>query len=830
MEFEADIKDGKYGRVKIRIEGGKLYVDDKEYELKNIKEVKLVEGLGLNKIYVNYKGRDILLVEFTNNRREEMIRFYEILKSGVISEEGDNKEKGEKKGVTKFALSIISPYKWRIALGVLISFSLVVLSLIPPYLLKTLINGALLNKNFNLLVFITLALVGVNVFNVALSALQNIILNLNGQRIINELRNRLYKHVMQMSSSFIDRYNTGRILSRLTTDINNTLWFVTWGIPAIITNIGTIIGVGVALFLITPSLGIYALIPMPVIIFGTLGYRRKSKVAYHRLWRRSADISSVLTDTIPNIDTIKSYVREDFEEGRLERISKELIDAQMKVIKTNLTWFPMISLTISTVTVIIWFVGGEEVLNNTLQLGTLVAFVTYTSMFYQPVQNLISSVIPFTQQSLTSMERIIEVLNAESEIKESETAKEKEIEGEIEFKHVTFGYEKVRPIIKDFNLRIRKGEKVAIVGRSGSGKSTIIKLLLRLYDPQEGEILIDGVPIRELKLKEYREQVGLIRAEPTIFYGTVEYNIRYGKLDAKPEEIIAAAMASGAHDFIMEMPFAYDTHLGERGNKISSGQKQMIEIARLFLKRPRLLLLDEATASVDSLSEKQIMERLLTQFKDNTVIIIAHRLSTLLYADRIIVMENGRIVEEGTFEELVKKRGKFYEIFESQIPYLEAKRVDKKSVSFDDYLEMLKPADVEVLNEDSIVVNGVKYNSVRFYKPFPITRPYFLLIKTSERYFTVEDYRKIKGAEIVERVLNEYYFIPKIEEIKRIDTTGDEFVWEVKTDKGFTTFKTRGRTSIVRSNGKIFIIDVNDDLYVIEKLDKRSWKILESII
>jgi len=830
MEFEADVKDGKYETVKVKIEGGKIYVNDEEYELKGIKDVKLVEGLGLNKIYINYMGKEVLLVEFTNNKREEMIRFYEILKNGIIPEEVDNKERGEKRGVTKFALSLISPYKWRIVLGVILSFSLVVLSLIPPYLLKTLINGALLGKNFSLLLVVTLTLVGVNVLNIVLSALQNIVLNLNGQRIINELRNRLYKHVMQMSSSFIDRYNTGRILSRLTTDINNTLWFVTWGIPAIITNIGTIIGVGIALFLITPSLGIYALIPMPVIIFGTIGYRRKSKIAYHRLWRRSADISSILTDTIPNIDTIKSYVREDFEEGRLERISKELIDAQMRVIKTNLTWFPIISLTISTVTVIIWFIGGEDVLDSTLQLGTLVAFVTYTSMFYQPVQNLISSVIPFTQQSLTSMERIIEVLNAESDIKENENAKVKEIEGEIEFKHVTFGYEKIRPIVKDFNLRIKKGEKVAIVGRSGSGKSTIIKLLLRLYDPQEGKILIDGVPIKELKLKEYRDQVGLIRAEPTIFYGTVEYNIRYGNLNAKPEEIIAAAMASGAHDFIMEMPFAYDTHLGERGNKISSGQKQMIEIARLFLKRPKLLLLDEATASVDSLSEKQIMERLLTQFEENTIVIIAHRLSTLLYADRIIVMENGRVVEEGTFEELVKKRGKFYEIFESQIPYTETKRVVRRTLSYDDYLKMLKPVNVEVIDKDTIVVNGVKYNNVKFYKPFPITKPYFLLIKTSERYFTVEDYRKIKGTEIVERVLNEYYFIPRIEEIKRIDTTGDEFVWEVKTDKGFTTFKTRGRTSIVRTNGRIFIIDVNDDLYIIEKLNKKSWKILESII
>lgn len=245
------------------------------------------------------------------------------------------------------------------------------------------------------------------------------------------------------------------------------------------------------------------------------------------------------------------------------------------------------------------------------------------------------------------------------------------MKGEIEFRGVTFGYDGVRPVVKGLNLKIRKGEKVAIVGRSGSGKSTIVKLLLRLYDPQEGEILVDGIPLNELDLKHYREQVGLIRAEPTIFYGTMEYNIRYGKLEARPEEIIAAAMASGAHDFVIRMPLAYDTHLGERGNRLSSGQRQMIETARLFLKGPKLVILDEATSSVDSLTERKIMGTLMAQFRDSTVIMIAHRISTLQYADRIVVMDDGRVVEEGTLEELLKSRGKFYEIFQSQIPYMD---------------------------------------------------------------------------------------------------------------------------------------------------------------
>ncbi|BDC18844.1 DUF1854 domain-containing protein [Acidianus sp. HS-5] len=830
MEFEADVNEGRFSKIKIILHDGKLEVNGNVYNLSDIEDVVLEEGLGINRIYIKNKGKKVLIAEFTNKKKEELLTLYYALKNKNVEIQSP---KEKKRNVRHFLLSLISPYKYRVILGTILSSILVILSLIPPYLLKILINNVFEEKEVYLFIILVVSLIAVNVLNVIISAIQNFLLNLNGQRIVNSLRLKLYKHVMDMSSSFIDRYNTGRILSRLTTDISNTLWFVTWGIPAMITNVGTIIGVGVAIFLITPSLGIYSLIPFPIIIFGTIMYRRRSKIAYHKLWRRTADISSLLTDTIPNIDSIKSYVKEDFESNRLSKLNSEVISSQMNVIKTNLTWFPLISASISIITIIIWYLGGEEVLAGKIELGSLVAFVTYTTMFYQPVQNLINNVIPFSQQSLTSMDRLMEVFNAESDVRNPAEPKKIEVRGEVELKDVTFSYDQVKPIIKEVNLKVSKGEKVAIVGKSGSGKSTVVKLLLRLYDPQSGEILIDGVPLKELDLKSYREQVGLIRAEPTIFYGTVEYNIRYGKLNAKPEEIIASAMASGAHDFIMEMPFAYDTHLGERGNKISSGQKQMIEIARLFLKNPKMLILDEATASVDSYTERKIMDTLLSQFKDSTIIMIAHRVSTLYYADRIIVMEDGRIVEEGTLYELIRKKGKFYEIFQTQIPYMEEIKPGIEGRGFNYYLEMLKPVDLEVVDENKVKISGTLYAVENFWKPFPITRPSFLLIETSEgRYFTVEDFRKVKGEEILEKVVEARYFIPKIERILKIDTTGDEFVWSVITNKGDTTFKTRGRNSLFRVDGKVFIIDTEDDVFEIEfnSIDKRSAKMIDSIL
>ncbi|MFP3164112.1 MAG: DUF1854 domain-containing protein [Acidianus hospitalis] len=838
MDFEADVNDGKFFRVKISLHDGKLEVNGNSYNLSDIEDVSLEEGLGINRIYITYKGRKVLIAEFTNRKKEGLLTLYYALKNrydGRKEEREEEERKTRKKKDTRhFIISLISPYKYKIILGTILSSILVILSLIPPYLLKILINNVFQDREIYLFPILIASLISVNVLNVILSALQNFILNLNGQRIVNELRLKLYKHVMEMSSSFIDRYNTGRILSRLTTDISNTLWFVTWGIPSIITNVGTIVGVGVAIFLITPSLGLYALIPFPIIVLGTIMYRKRSKIAYHKLWRRTADISSLLTDTVPNIDSIKSYVKEDFESKRLSRLNGEVINAQMNVIKTNLTWFPLISASISIISVIIWYVGGEEVLAGKIELGSLVAFVTYTTMFYQPVQNLINNVIPFTQQSLTSMDRLMEVFNAESDVKIADNPKKIEVKGNVEFINVTFSYDQVKPIIKDFSLEVKKGEKIAIVGKSGSGKSTVVKLLLRLYDPQSGEILIDGVPLKELDLKNYREQLGLIKAEPTIFYGTVEYNIRYGKIDAKPEEIVAAAMASGAHDFIMEMPFAYDTHLGERGNKISSGQKQMIEIARLFLKNPKMLVLDEATSSVDSYSERKIMDTIISQFKDSTIIMIAHRISTLYYADRIIVMEEGRIVEEGTLEELLKKKdSKFYQIFQTQIPYIEETKPRIEGKGFSYYLEMLKPVDLEILSKNKVVYEGTVYEVKSYYKPFPITRPYFLLIETNEgRYFTVEDFRKVKGSEIIEEELERKYFIPKIERIVKIDTTGDEFVWKVITNKGNTSFKTRGRNSLFKVDGKVFIIDTEDDVFEIElnAIDKKSAKMIDAIL
>ncbi|WP_162568984.1 ABC transporter ATP-binding protein [Acidianus sulfidivorans] len=670
-EFESDLTlDKKFGKLEIKLFNDNLVLDDGKnkmiYDLSKLKNVKLNEGFGINAITAEYDGKDVELFFFTNKVKTKIVELYEIL-SSITSKSYLSIEKRSKntnnQSVIRWLLSLISPYKLRLGLGIIFSLLLVIASLTPPYLLKIFINNVLSVKgNYGLFDELIIILIAVYSAIVGITILQNYLLNYLGQKLSNELRVRIYEHVNKLSLGFIENFQSGRILSRITTDVGNTQWFLIWGIPTLLTNLVTIIGIGVIVFLMNPFLGIFSILPIPAIIIGTVIYRRKSRLKFHKVWRRSADITSLLTDTIPSSIIVRSYANEDYENFRLKKLTQDLFSSQMEVVKLNVSWWPLLGFILSLTTVIIWLVGGKDVINGTLELGTLVAFITYLSMFYQPIQNL-TNIIPFMQQAFTSAERILEIINSEPDIKEKDNPKKIDMKGEITFDRVWFGYDPLAPVIKDVSLKIKPGEKIGIVGESGSGKTTLIKLLLRFYDPLAGKITIDGIDLKDLDLKNYRSQIGVVHADPTLLYGTVAYNISYGKQDAKPEEIIAAALMSKAHDFIMNLPLAYDTHLGERGNRLSSGQKQMIAIARALIKEPKLLIMDEPTANVDSITEREIIKSLEEAMKGRTTIIISHRFSILKYVDRIIVMDKGKIVEEGKMDELLSKNGKFYEIF-----------------------------------------------------------------------------------------------------------------------------------------------------------------------
>jgi len=356
---------------------------------------------------------------------------------------------------------------------------------------------------------------------------------------------------------------------------------------------------------------------------------------------------------------------EEAEEEKLKLKLSDVIVAGLRSTKLHLQFFPMLGFVMSAGTAMIWWIGGYEVLGGTLTLGTLSAFISYVSQFYSPIWNLVSMVEPMKRAS-TAGERIQNIMNMEPKIKNAPDSIDLKIKGSIVFDNVSFGYLPYMYVLKNVSFEIKPGEKIGIVGPTGGGKTTLVKLLMRFYDPDEGRILIDGVDIRKIRLESLRRQIGIVSQEPRLFNDTIANNIRYGKPDASPEEIIAAAKIAAAHDFIVQKPLGYDMPCGEGGSMLSGGEKQRIAIARAIISNPRILILDEATSSVDTITEDYIKKALDEISTGRTTIIIAHRLSTVKDADRLIVVDNGRIVEVGTHEELLRKNGLYAKLWNTQ--------------------------------------------------------------------------------------------------------------------------------------------------------------------
>jgi ABC-type multidrug transport system fused ATPase/permease subunit len=404
---------------------------------------------------------------------------------------------------------------------------------------------------------------------------------------------------------------------------------------------------------------------IPILGLGVFLFNRKSTWVYHYEWRRWADVSALLVDVIPGFPTVKSHVMEKAEEEKLKLKLSDVIVAGLRSTKLNLQFFPMLGFVMSAGTAIIWWIGGYEVLGGTLTLGTLSAFISYVSQFYGPIWNLVSMVEPMKRAS-TAGERIQNIMNMESKIRDETDSIDLKIKGNIVFDNVSFGYLPYMYVLKNVSFEIKPGEKIGIVGPTGGGKSTIVKLLMRFYDTDEGRILIDGVDIRKIRLESLRRQIGIVSQEPRLFNDTIANNIRYGKPDASPEEIIAAAKIAAAHDFIIQKPLGYDMPCSEGGSMLSGGEKQRVAIARAIISNPRILILDEATSSVDTITEDSIKKALDEISIGRTTIIIAHRLSTVKDADRLIVVDNGRIVEVGTHEELLRKNGLYTKLWNTQ--------------------------------------------------------------------------------------------------------------------------------------------------------------------
>lgn len=570
-------------------------------------------------------------------------------------------------------LSYIKPYMHRLIFAMFCTIMAAAGNLYIPWIIKDMIDEVLADKNGTMLNWIAASIIAIFVVRGLFWYGQNYLMSYVGQSVIIDIRAAVFKKLQRLSVSFYDKNKTGTIMSYVTNDVNalqsamveNTIEMITEGF--------ILIGSVVAMIYLDWRLTLFTVCTFPVVLWFMEFFGKKIRKTGGRIQECTADITSVLQESVASARVIKSFVREDYEVDRFDVENRANFRANMKNAQLMATLTPVVELVAAIgVTMIIWY-GGNNVINGTITAGSLVAFLTYAVNISNPIKRL-TRVIGNIQKALAAAQRVFMIIDMPEEIAESRDAKQlPEVSGKVEFQNVSFAYDDKGNVITDLSFSVKPGEVIAIVGPSGAGKSTIANLLPRFYDVNKGDIKIDGHSVREVTLDSLREQVGIVPQETMLFNGSVYNNILYGRLDATKEEIEAAAKAANAHDFIMQLTDGYETKLGDRGVNLSGGQRQRIAIALAILKNPRILILDEATSALDTESERVVQEALDRLMVGRTSFVIAHRLSTVKNADKILVLEKGNLVESGTHDELLALDGLYAHLYKIQYRNKEAK-------------------------------------------------------------------------------------------------------------------------------------------------------------
>lgn len=579
----------------------------------------------------------------------------------------------DKQKLLKRMFQYLKPYWKRAIVAFILLITVTLLSQTPPFITKVMIDDVFPNENYQLFINMVAILAGVYITRAVLIGFRVYLIQWLGQKITRDLRSKVYAHIQKLSINYYNTNRTGKIMNRVTTDTGRLKNFLVNGLQMMLNHLFTVIIIGAILFSMDWQLALISLAPIPLIIVMTIIFASKIHRIFHRIWRRVGNMKAILGDTIPGIKVVKAFTKEHEEISKFDSSLNEIFDEQMRATRARSLFRPAMSFSTAIGAVLIWSYGGYNVLMGTerLTLGVLVAFVSYMWRIYNPVLAL-ARLSDQYENAVTSAERVFNILDIEPESDEYthsnlKPAKE-DVKGEIEFENVSFKYEgEDEEVLTDINFKGKPGQTIGLVGPTGAGKTTFVNLIPRFYDVTEGSIKLDGVDLRDYDLQWLRQQIGVVPQHPFLFYGTIAENIAYGIDGAGLEDIIKAAKLANAHDFIMDFPMGYDTHVGERGIGLSGGERQRVSIARAILKNAKIMILDEATSAVDTETENKIQMAIDRLIEGRTTFVIAHRLSTLKNADKLIVIEDGKIVEEGTHEELLKKDdGVFKKLWDMQ--------------------------------------------------------------------------------------------------------------------------------------------------------------------
>lgn len=586
--------------------------------------------------------------------------------SGPTINSDDIKGKAYDSKLMKRLLSYVKPYKSYVILAILLNIIVAGLGPLRPYLTKIAVDDAIANKDYNTLHVIVLILIGTLIFQAIFQYILTYFTQLMGQKIIYDLRVKIFSHIQKLSLKYFDKTPIGKIVTRVTNDVEALNEMFSSGIIMVFSDVFIIIWIFGFMFVMSWKLALITLSVLPVLFYATFLFRKKVRIAYRQERKFLARLNSYMQEHITGMNVVQIFGKEKVEFKKFLGINSDYRDALIRSVFYYALFYPVVEILSSiSLALIIWY-GGGSVISETMTIGVLFAFIQYTEMFFRPIRDL-SEKYNIMQTAMAASERIFEVLDDKTIIENKEKVQSmQKLKGEVEFRNVTFAYNNDEYVLKDVSFKIMSGETVAIVGATGAGKTSIISLLTRFYDIQKGEITVDGINIKDLDKAELRKKISVVLQDVFLFSGDIKSNIGLNSPEISNEQILEAAKKVGADKFIQKLPNRYDEGVKEKGATLSVGQKQLISFARALAFNPQILILDEATSSVDTETElliKQAIEKLLV---GRTSIVIAHRLSTIQNADKIIVMHKGEIREIGSHQDLLLEKGIYYKLYQLQ--------------------------------------------------------------------------------------------------------------------------------------------------------------------